>query len=126
MALIGRRLRDSDYFFILDKWFQQLENDLINQWLPEASIPVFSVKGEAKKLISDLREVMNQVIMCDDAEKIVDCLWEFGLRELGKDRTERFVKDLSRYIRDQETILQNVDIAEMLENPNSWNWNDVV
>ena len=126
LALIGRRLKGSDYSFLLEKWFEKLENDLVNHWLPDASIPVFSVKGEAKKLTSDLREMLKAFTNCENAEAIADIAWRFGLAELGKDRSEMFLKDLSRYIQEQEAMLRNIEITEMFEESNSWTWKDVV
>jgi hypothetical protein len=124
VAIIGERLANSQYQFLVSKCMDRLETDLINTWLPEASIPAFSVKGEAKKLSNEYRIIVDDLMKCGSPESMIDILWETGLRDLGIERSDTRLNTLSQYIEDQQSLLKQMDLMDILESPNSWNWLD--
>jgi hypothetical protein len=124
VAIIGRRLSGTQYTFLIDKCMDKLENDLMSVWLPEASIPSFSIKVEAKKLTKEFRIIVEDLVKCESYGSMIDIVWENGLRDLGVERSDTRLVILGRYLAEQESQLKEMDLKDILENPNSWNWID--
>jgi hypothetical protein len=122
LAIITRRIGDAS---LADKSFLWLELELVNTWLPEASIPLFSMKGEAKRLTADSREIFKNLVNCDSPSSMVDLLWTHALCNLNIDQSDPVLVGLERYIADQEAMLSKMSVDEILGKPDSWKWLDV-
>jgi hypothetical protein len=125
LAIIGRRLGDHPSRVLLYRCLDRLEVNLVTKWLPEASIPAFSVKGEAKKLTDDFRKVLEDLSACPQPNSIVNQLWDIALKDLGLPRDDPMLLALERYIEDQERFLKRFEIEQIIENSDSWGWIDV-
>ena len=100
---------DSPYSFLVPFLFDYLSNELTSTWLPEASIPSFSVKSEAKNLtewccktvLPDLRVSPEKVLL---------------------HAPDTLIGDLLEYTNRQQEFLKLMDIQTLVET--NWKWVD--
>ena len=123
LALVARRLgSDHPASFILSNCMSSLENELITTWLPEASIPAFSIKGEAKKLTDDFRQVLSDLVVARDTKQLVDTVWKRSLRDLNISESDVRLSELASYLKDQERMLDQLSVKQILTE--QWKWKD--
>jgi hypothetical protein len=125
LGLIQRRLgADTRFNFVIEHCMSNLENELIMTWLPDASIPAFSLKGEGKKLMEDFSGVLQEVVESESTDGIVKTAWKNGLMDLGIAESDSRIGRLRQYIMSQEEMLRNLSIEDILESSKSWTWID--
>ena len=125
LGLIQRRLGpDTRFNFVIENCMSNLENELIMTWLPDASIPAFSLKGEGKKLMDDFSGILREVVESKNADEIVKSVWKNGLMDLGISESDVRIGSLRQYIDSQEEMLRSLSIDDILESSKSWTWND--
>ncbi len=123
LALVARRLGpDHPAYFIFSNCTSSLENELITTWLPEASIPAFSIKGEAKKLTDDLRQVLSELIAAPDSKNLVETVWKHSLRDFNVPESDVRLSELASYLKEQERMLEQLTVKQILTE--QWKWED--
>lgn len=115
---------DSPYRFLVDYSFEYLYNELVSKWLPEASIPSFSIKGEGKKLVDESRSIVYRLGAATKPGPMMHIVWEEGFRDRGFEQTDPLFEDLYSYIVKQRTMLSSKDVKDLIQNPASWTWDD--
>lgn len=118
--LIADRLKvDKQYAFLVESLYDYLYNELISCWLPQASIPSFSIKSEGKLLVDELKNFVESLEANEShGEPMIDYLSTNPL--CGSRSTPEFVD----YIRSQQRLLAKLEISVLIQNPPSWSWND--
>ena len=118
--LIADRInQDSRYAFLTDSLYDYLYNELISIWLPEASIPSFSIKSEGKLLVDELRNFVESLdANASDTQSLTQFLASNTL--CGTRTSPEFIN----YILKQRTLLAESDIPSLIEYPPSWSWDD--
>ena len=121
--MLSRRLSGSpQHLFLIDGIFDHFSNELTAKWLPEASIPSFSIKSEGKQLVEWCRSVSAELDRAESDDKLLDVLWEYGYSNVGIQRSDPILLDLLGYIRRQQELL-SMDVKELLTR---WAWDDSI
>jgi hypothetical protein len=121
--LIRDRIGDSNaYHFLVENLYDHLYNSLISKWLPEASIPSFSIKSEGKLLVDEVRDFVSSMNEKNMREHIqTRCYVPLGISE-----TDPVLSELVNYIQQQERMLAEIDLKHIIQNPTSWQWDDTI
>ena len=123
--LLSRRIgKDHPYSILVDNSLAYLHNELLSVWLPEASIPSFSVKGEAKRLIDECRSTLDSLDQAVTVEAVIQTIWEQGYKDRGIEVCDPVIEDLTVYLQAQMALLDSLDLTCIIENPSSWRWRD--
>ena len=123
--LLSRRIgKEHPFSVLVDNSIAFLHNELQTVWLPEASIPSFSVKGEAKRLSDECKSLLVKLQEADSVEAIVNVIWETGYKDRGIERSDPVIQDFVAYLHAQVELLDSMDLADMIERPQSWRWRD--
>ena len=112
IRLLEQRIGSAPHYaFLSGHLFDYLSNELTSTWLPEASIPSFSIKSEGKVLIDWSKSVNSST----ELEKTI---------RLNCQIPDPILADLLIYLSDQETYLAKLDLYQIVHNPSSWQWQD--
>ena len=121
IGLIRFRISGSPYQFLVGLVYDYLYNELVSKWLPEASIPSFSIKGEAKKLVDELRLFVDTLSPnCPD--RFIEEVRRVSFPMMSSD--DPVLSDLKKYILDQRDLLGQMSLSRIVESPDSWMWID--
>ena len=115
---------ESPYWFLVDHSFDYLYNELVSKWLPEASIPSFSIKGEGKKLVDESRSIVERLDASTTRSQMMHIIWEEGFRDRGFEQTDPLFENLYSYIVKQRNLLSSKDVKDLIQDPASWTWDD--
>lgn len=112
---------DSQFTFLLDSLYEHVHNQLVSSWLPEASIPSFSIKGEAKLLVDEMKEFVNNLsVYCRNSSP--DGIESFlSTHDLCGSHA---IPELFIYISKQRKLLASLDVPKIIQDPSSWTWDD--
>jgi hypothetical protein len=118
--LLTDRLRaEKSFDFLTDCLYDHLHNALISLWLPEASIPSFSIKSEGKLLIDETKAFVEALTENSKSpETLVSFLSSHPLC------SSRVCPELVLYITKQRKLLAQIDVDSLVEAPESWTWDD--
>jgi hypothetical protein len=110
---------DPRYSFLEDSVYDYLYNELISQWLPEASIPSFSIKSEGKLLVDELKDFVDSLhTHSTDPNSFASFVSSHALC------ASRSTPEFLSYITKQRLLLAQLDLPTLIENPSSWSWDD--
>ena len=112
------------YAFLVDHSFEFLYNELTSKWLPEASIPSFSIKSEAKRLVDESRSFVADLSLAGSDQAFIDAVWAHGCRDRGISIDDPVIPDLMDYVRRQKNMLASTDLRVIVQEPSSWSWDD--
>ena len=114
------------YRFLTEKSFDFLHSELVSVWLPEASIPAFSLKGEAKRLVDECRETLDVFLLAKTGSECMHRIWIHGFRDRGLEESDPRLGDLVAYLVEQKEMMGSLPLTSVVEEPSSWGWLDSV
>lgn len=114
------------YEVVIDHAFNYLYNELVSVWLPEASIPAFSLKGESERLVDECRETLSVLCSAKTGDEVMHRIWIHGYHDRGFGEDDPSLVELSRYILRQQNMLASLPLESIVEHPSSWRWTDDV
>lgn len=120
--LLSGRLRGTQYHFLVSHCFDHLYNRLTGVWLPEASIPAFSIKSEAKMILDECRETETLLSSCNCVSSIQSLIWARSLAHCNIPESDPVLSDLLEYLCVQKTLLENLSARAIVES--AWQWKD--
>ena len=120
--LLRDRLRDDDrYDFLIQCLFDYLYDALIFRWLPEASIPSFSIKSEGKLLVDETKVFVDALSENSTNSETLKSI--LATNPLCSSHTS---PELLSYIAKQRELLAQLDLVTLVEDPSSWTWDDSI
>ena len=112
---------DSRFTFLLDSLYEHVHNQLVSSWLPEASIPSFSIKSEAELLVDEMKEFVNNLSASSKNSSPNGIESFLSTHDLcGSHATP----ELLFYISKQRKLLASLDVPKIIQDPSSWTWDD--
>ncbi len=120
--LLSRRLKDTDYNFLISHCYDHLYNELTGVWLPEASIPGFSIKSEAKMLVDECRETESLLSSSESGEVFRTRLWLRSFSHCHLEQSDPIMLDLIGYLCVQKEMLEGMSCPAIVDS--SWLWKD--
>jgi hypothetical protein len=120
--LLSGRLSDTEYNFLIDRCYEYLYNELTAVWLPEASIPAFSIKGEAKMLVDECRVFVSQLASTTDPSALQDTIFSHSISHCGLGESDPILTDLISYLVTQKKFLECMSRGDIVDT--QWQWVD--
>jgi hypothetical protein len=102
------------FWFVCDKQFDWFYQMLVNKWLPEASIPSFSIKSEAKLLVDEQKQLFKELREIREYFELFEIISKY--QNLSEDR----FLDFSFYLNNN---LNNLNNSNLIEN-SKFDWLD--
>lgn len=113
-------------FLVEQRSFDFLYNELVSVWLPDASIPSFSLKGEANRLVAECRESVAIFSTSRTDFEFTNRVWTHGYKDRGFVEGDPIISDLYRYVLRQKSMLASLPLKCLLQDDKSWHWIDTV